>query len=334
MIDIVIAARNEERDLGDCLKSLHPYGAKILVAVDATSRDRTAQITREYGATVVAGGRGAAACRNLAWRLGDSELVAFLDAHCVAQPGWLEALLKKLRDTGAGGVQGHIDYLFTGPTARESAAQSAYAWLKSGNCLYRREVLERVEGFDESLPGCEDVDLSWRALHAGFPLAFAAGAKVTHLDRGTSGQHLRRSLLQGMAAGMLARRFALEAPPFPGWGANARRWAYWIGAKLGEVRGSQTHISQATYAWVDWTESQKLRPASGVMWWHEENQVVLVEAQRRVGLSGGGELFWRCLFRSWSRKKLIQALPRAEQDLDSWVQAMLADGWLEAQSGV
>ena len=334
-VDIVIAARNEERDIAACLQSLRSQSyrgaVKIWVAVDADSRDKTALLALQHRAFLVAGERGAAAGRNRAWRLGEGELVAFVDAHCTAVSGWLEALVKKQQDTGAGGVQGHIDFRFTGRATLELNQESAYAWLKTGNCVYRREALERVGGFDEALPACEDVDLSWRVLWAGYPLAFSLQAVVTHLDRGCAAQHLRRSFWQGVGAGQLARRFRLDAPAFPGWRANARQWGYWLGSCLGRwQRATPYDRPRRVHKWVRWSETLSLRPATGVVWWHNEAEVILLDARRRVGLSGGGEIFWRCLYRGWTRERILKALPRAVQDLDPWVETMLAEGWLES----
>ena len=54
----------------------------------------------------------------------------------------------------------------------------AVDYLGSFNVLYRREILERVGGFDESefngpgAPGAEDADLSFRVAELGFRLRF------------------------------------------------------------------------------------------------------------------------------------------------------------------
>lgn len=58
------------------------------------------------------------------------------------------------------------------------------AW-NSGACVvYRREVFERVDGFDKNMfMYCEDVDLSWRIRALGYKLTYVPRAGVYHYTR-------------------------------------------------------------------------------------------------------------------------------------------------------
>jgi GT2 family glycosyltransferase len=54
-------------------------------------------------------------------------------------------------------------------------------WYETCNVAYRRELLERLDGFDERFGfGGEDTDLAWRAIEAGVEPGFAADALVWH----------------------------------------------------------------------------------------------------------------------------------------------------------
>ena len=48
------------------------------------------------------------------------------------------------------------------------------------NWASRRSVLEELGGFDERFRRCEDVDLSYRMIQAGYRLAFAPAAVIYH----------------------------------------------------------------------------------------------------------------------------------------------------------
>ncbi len=52
MLSVVLAAYNEEKNLGECLKSVHGLADEIVV-VDGGSKDRTVEIAKKYGAKVI-----------------------------------------------------------------------------------------------------------------------------------------------------------------------------------------------------------------------------------------------------------------------------------------
>ena len=78
---VAIMARDEERHSGDAIRSVAGLADEVLVLLDARTRDRTAEISRELGARVVVEPwRGFGAQRNRALSLCRGEWVLFLDA--------------------------------------------------------------------------------------------------------------------------------------------------------------------------------------------------------------------------------------------------------------
>jgi len=352
-VDVVIAAANEAQDIEGCLRSFqgqqYPGEVRVFVALDERSRDGTGELAIRSGATVLQAGRGAADLRNQAVKLGRGSLLAFLDAHCFAHPGWLLALVKRIRETAAAGVGGRIVYQFTegrdrlqNPNFVGSAAaeKSAYAWLRTGNCLYSRQAFEEAGGFDTALRSCEDVDLAWRILLRGVPLAFCSQAVVTHLDRQGSWAKLRRAFFYGVGAGQLAYRFGLAGPARPKLG-DLQSGCYHLGAWLGRnllCSGvSRFQARPIGSRWTQWEAQVGLRLHPGLVWWYAENEVVLVGSGRRMALEGAGQFFWRGLSRGWNRQQVIERTCRAShspvpgvaQDLDEWVDTLCSEGWLE-----
>lgn len=349
-VDVVIAAANEAQDIEGCLRGVqsqqYPGEVRIFVAVDQRSRDRTGELATRWGATVLQAGRGAADLRNQAVKLGKGSLLAFLDAHCFAHPGWLLALVKRIRETAAAGVGGRIVYQFTegrdrsvSPNFAGSAAaeKSAYAWLRTGNCLYSRQAFEEAGGFDPALRSCEDVDLAWRILLRGVPLAFCSQAVVTHLDRQGSWAKLRRAFFYGVGAGQLAYRFGLALPKLRDLQSGCYHLGAWLGRSLLCSSISRFEARPVASCWSEWEAQIGLRPHLGVVWWYAENEVVLVGFGRRIALEGAGQFFWRGLSRGWNRRQVIERTcrashspaPRVAQDLDSWVDTLCKQGWLE-----
>ena len=103
LVSIVIPARNEARLIAKVIESVRgqvaPVGALEVILVDDGSTDQTVALARAGGAQVIearppgeSGNPAAARNRGAAASRGDP--LVFLDADCVADAGWLAALLE------------------------------------------------------------------------------------------------------------------------------------------------------------------------------------------------------------------------------------------------
>lgn len=128
---------------------------------------------------------GAAAARNIGWQATDAPLIAFTDDDCRPVKGWLRSLVEAAGD--ADFVQGCTladpeDDDKRGPFSHTIEITSPNDHFETCNIVYRREVLERLGGFDERFPSAfgEDTDLGWRAREAGYRAGFSPDAVVYH----------------------------------------------------------------------------------------------------------------------------------------------------------
>ncbi|HEU4657594.1 MAG TPA: glycosyltransferase [Capillimicrobium sp.] len=242
-VTIVVPARDAAGFLpalldGVARQDLGGLGAELLV-VDNGSSDETAAVARAAGARVIREPTpGASAARNAGARAARGELVVFLDADCVPRDGWLASLVAVLDGRpdlgGAGGriVAAPPSTLLEryaerrGDVTQDAGlADPAGPWVLTANCAYRRDVLERLGGFEPALRSGEDVDLSWRMQHElGLGLAYAPGAVVEHRHRTSLGGLWRQWKRYGWGTVQLAQRYPREGVELPQ-AASPARWA-------------------------------------------------------------------------------------------------------------
>lgn len=149
------------------------------------------------------GGEGPAAARNAGWRLARAGLVAFTDDDCEPTPGWLKTAVEAAAAHPGAIVQGPTGpiprevELLRRPFTRTRLIEGESPWFATCNIAYPRELLERLDGFDERFPEAlgEDTDLGWRALEVGARLEFVPAAVVHHAveDLGPAG-YMRHAL--------------------------------------------------------------------------------------------------------------------------------------------
>jgi glycosyltransferase involved in cell wall biosynthesis len=127
--------------------------------------------------------RGPAAARNFGWRRARGEIVGFTDDDTVPDPAWLANALAKLTPDVDAGWGRLVMPLGPAPTDYElDAAALATAPFVTANCFCRRDVLERLGGFDERFERAwrEDSDLHFRLLESGARIAHFEDALVVH----------------------------------------------------------------------------------------------------------------------------------------------------------
>lgn len=164
---------------------------------------------------------GPAAQRNLGWRNARGRLVAFTDDDCRPRPDWLERMLAAESGpntflqgrTTSDPDEGHLLHGF----ARTMEVDRFDAWAPTCNIVYPREVLERIDGFDESFPDAwgEDTDMALRAIEAGAEQHFIEEAVVHHAVlprhlRGALEDAVRRSDIHIVVARHPSLREALD----------------------------------------------------------------------------------------------------------------------------
>jgi len=213
-VSLVIPGRNCARTLGACLDSvmhiLHEPESPLteILFVDDGSTDGTAEIAGEYEITVVPGtGRGPGAARNLGWRRAGGELIWFVDSDCIAEPDALDVLLPHMEDARVAAVSGSYGnanehsllacLIHEEIVERHRRMPTEVDFLATFNVLYRRRVLEALDGFDERYLKAQDAELSFRVHEAGHRLRFEIRSIVHHDHEQHWLKYLRTQRQQG-----------------------------------------------------------------------------------------------------------------------------------------
>jgi GT2 family glycosyltransferase len=288
-VSIVVPTRDRPEQLVRCLTSVRASmkSGDELVVVDSASVDAAGvyDVASRLADHVVRMERpGVDRARNAGWRAAAHEVILFTDDDVVVDAGWADGLAAAFAaHPDAGFVTGRIDKppgrdnprrevaLKRDPEPQVFDRTSVVNLGHGASMASRREVLERIGGFDEALGAgghfrsAPEVDLFDRILAAGWPGRYEPAALAYHeqwrdmdeivlLDYGYgigNGARLSKLVRADRARARLVARQAFWdwgiAIAFQQWRQGARRLAKAsayrvVGTALGLVRGLFTPV--------------------------------------------------------------------------------------------
>ncbi len=213
---IVIANYNGEKHLERCLKSVLKQNYKNfdLIIVDDGSTDNSQKIIRKYLQSdkrikLISNksNLGAAASRNNAIKISNSEILVFLDNDTAVEKNWLKELIIVLTsNSNIGATQSLILDMEKGDLIQMAGGKliAQTAWLIprlqwksyrrfknslkntqiiaiSASLAVKSSVFKHIGFFDEKeAVTTEDIDLSWRVWIAGYKILLAPKSIVYH----------------------------------------------------------------------------------------------------------------------------------------------------------
>jgi cellulose synthase/poly-beta-1,6-N-acetylglucosamine synthase-like glycosyltransferase len=186
-VSLVVPTLNEASGITALLESIHAqtYPISQVVIADGGSTDGTRELVAADPRVVLVDNprRHAAAGRNIALEFCSAEWVLFTDGDCRPKRDWAARLMAARNGADVVGVGGRLmaeprtvfervcAQTLLGAILRHEAGSRPVVTkglggaLVTANCAYRRDILQRVGGFDERFSNFgEDIDLMFRVL--------------------------------------------------------------------------------------------------------------------------------------------------------------------------
>ena len=238
-ISVVVVARNEEKNIDRCIRSILSQSFTLktrveIILVDDGSTDATVDLCRALSPDIKiidSPCRSISKNRNIGWRTASADYIAYIDADCEAEPGWLANLQAEFVNNSqqdqiaaVGGpntppknVSRFYDalgiMLNTWVGSRGSVQGTVFSETKQVNHLpglnvmFRKSSLALIDGYDECFARIgEDEDLSIRLTATGAQMIYVPTAKVIHYQRDNFDSWARNMLIYGMGRTWLIRR--------------------------------------------------------------------------------------------------------------------------------
>ena len=243
--------------IGEVLDALRSQGRGVdWVEVLVVGLDGHGQVQEDDLVRFISTGEAVvpAQARNLGASCAQGKWLIFLDADCVPQPGWLNAMLDAAtRWTDAGAISGAM--LPDGDTLAICCGQVAgfhehlslhrpgrRRLLASFSLLTTRSIWERVGGFNPEYRTGEDVDFSVRLDRGGWSLYLEPRAQVFHRPRRGSWFALWRHALRSGRLSIQVRRWHADWFKMPRWTIYPWAWRL-LSPSIAIVRTMQIYAS-------------------------------------------------------------------------------------------
>jgi len=190
LVSVIVGTKNEAEVVGRLLGSIGRQSCKQveMIVVDNESADETVRIARLYTDLVFKKGPERSAQRNFGARQARGEYLLFLDADMELSGKAVEECVRLVRkDRKVGAAMIPEESVAEGYWEKVKAFERSFYSLAGDRSVeaarfFRREVFEKVGGYDETMWAAEDWDLSERVRKAGFKIG-RIKAKIYHYER-------------------------------------------------------------------------------------------------------------------------------------------------------
>jgi glycosyltransferase involved in cell wall biosynthesis len=181
---VIIPTLNSQRFLEKCLLSVRgqTYPNIEVIVVDNYSTDKTREIAEKYADLVLLKGPERGAQVNFGVKYARGKYVYRVDSDFVVEPSVVEEAVRKCEVEGFDAICIHntSDPSVSFWARVRKLERDCYAFdeFNVAARFFRKDVFERVGGFDERLVAAEDYDLHNRLVKHGFKIGYIKSKEV------------------------------------------------------------------------------------------------------------------------------------------------------------
>ena len=226
-VSVIVPVYNGDRYLVDAIDSIlaQTFQDLEIIVVDDGSTDNSPEIAQQYNSAIryfSQINQGVAASRNLGLAAAKGEYIAFLDQDDIFLPHKLAVQIKLFEQNPllgmvnsgweivnrAGEVKAAVQPWLQIPNL-SSANLIIWKPVFLGAMLFRRDWLERLDGFDTTLEQTPDVDLVMHLANIGCPAAWVEQTTVQYRQHEANAS--KNTLLQAQELNQITARFFDQA---------------------------------------------------------------------------------------------------------------------------
>jgi glycosyltransferase involved in cell wall biosynthesis len=166
LVSLIVTTKNEEKNIEKCLNSIkdQTYKNTEIIVVDNFSTDRTAEIAQKSGARVFFKGNERSAQRNYGEHVAKGTYLIYLDADMILSENVIEECVTKCQIGNDGAL--YIPERIVGDgfwiKVRDFERSFYVGTAIDAVRFIRKDIFDKIGGFDESLVGPEDWDFDRR----------------------------------------------------------------------------------------------------------------------------------------------------------------------------
>lgn len=222
IISVIIPVNNAEETIEKTLLSFkkQTHLNFDIIIVDDNSTDKSYDIVKKHTKNILRNKtkKGPAITRNKGIRHAKTEIIAFIDADCIATPNWLNNVLKEFQNKNIQVIAGNTKIpksTFIGdsisalgfPGGANAGFENMWHVSKEGftnhitscNFAAKKEIFKKYGLFDESFPlaGGEDPELSYRLSKNGVKIKYCPDVLVYHEPRNELSSFIKWMIYRG-----------------------------------------------------------------------------------------------------------------------------------------